>query len=69
MVMCGNGTVKIKTKEYGKARDWVAVINDTGLQPLEGWFHPHCFVFFSPPRGLISNNSEVKWFIDRENCI
>lgn len=63
-VTCGNRTVKIRTKGSGKARDWVAAINDAGLRPPEGWCHPHRFGSFAPPRGLTADGSEVQWFID-----
>ncbi|XP_024390954.1 phospholipase D zeta 1 [Physcomitrium patens] len=62
-VTCGTRTVRIRTQRAGRAKDWVASINDAGLRPPEGWCHPHRFGSFAPPRGF-SDGSEAQWFID-----
>eukprot|EP00250_Pteridium_aquilinum_P013724 c21534_g1_i1 orf=388-3765(+) len=63
-VVCGNRTVKIRSKRANNARDWVAAINDAGLRPPEGWCHPHRYGSFAPPRGTYDDGSEAQWFID-----
>ena len=54
----------MRTKSNAKVKDWVAAINDAGLQPPEGWCHPHRFGSFAPPRGLTEDGSQAQWFID-----
>lgn len=63
-VVCGNRTVKIRSKRASNARDWVAAVNDAGLRPPEGWCHPHRYGSFAPPRGTFDDGSEAQWFID-----
>lgn len=63
MVTCGTRAVRIRTQRGGRAKDWVANINDAGLRPPEGWCHPHRFGSFAPPRGF-SDGSEAQWFVD-----
>jgi phospholipase D1/2 len=63
-VVCGNRTIKIRSKRAGIARDWVAAINDAGLRPPEGWCHPHRYGSFAPPRGDYDDGSAAQWFID-----
>ncbi|KAG8480887.1 hypothetical protein CXB51_025579 [Gossypium anomalum] len=55
-VTCGSRSVRLRTKSSGKAKDWVAAINDAGLRPPEGWCHPHRFGSFAPQR--------AQWFVD-----
>ncbi|KAF8392647.1 hypothetical protein HHK36_022996 [Tetracentron sinense] len=64
MVICGNRSMKLRTRSNSKVRDWVAAINDAGLRPPEGWCHPHRFGSFAPPRGLTEDGSQAQWFID-----
>lgn len=61
---CGIRSVRIRSKNNAKVRDWVAAINDAGLRPPEGWCHPHRFGSFAPPRGLTEDGSQAQWFID-----
>jgi phospholipase D1/2 len=63
MVTCGTRSVRIRTQRAGRAKGWVANINDAGLRPPEGWCHPHRFGSFAPPRGF-SDGSEAQWFVD-----
>ena len=63
-VVCGNRTIRIRSKRAGIARDWVAAINDAGLRPPEGWCHSHRYGSFAPPRGDYDDGSEAQWFID-----
>ncbi|XP_075668798.1 phospholipase D zeta 1-like isoform X2 [Castanea sativa] len=39
-VTCGIWSVRIRGKNGGKVKDWVAAINDAGLRPPDGWCHP-----------------------------
>ena len=61
---CGIRSVRIRGKNGGKVKDWVAAINDAGLRPPEGWCHPHRFDSFAPPRGLAEDGSQAQWFVD-----
>ncbi|XP_052207226.1 phospholipase D zeta 1 isoform X2 [Diospyros lotus] len=63
-VTCGIRSMQLRTKSNAKVKDWVAAINDAGLQPPEGWCHPHRFGSFAPPRGLTEDGSQAQWFID-----
>ncbi|KAK7246359.1 hypothetical protein RIF29_41226 [Crotalaria pallida] len=63
-VTCGIRSIRIRVKSSGKAKDWVASINDAGLRPPEGWCHPHRYGSYAPPRGLIEDGSRAQWFID-----
>ncbi|XP_073104639.1 phospholipase D zeta 1 isoform X2 [Elaeis guineensis] len=63
-VSCGSRTIKLRVRTNAKVMDWVAAINDAGLQPPEGWCYPHRFGSFAPPRGLTEDGSQVQWFID-----
>lgn len=63
-VSCGNRSIKLRTTNSGKVKEWVAAINDAGLRPLEGWCHPHRFGSYAPPRGLTEDGSQAQWFID-----
>ncbi|TXG71668.1 hypothetical protein EZV62_000247 [Acer yangbiense] len=63
-VTCGNQSIRLRTKNNGKVKDWVASINDAGLRPPEGWCHPHRFGSFAPPRGLTDDGSQAQWFVD-----
>ncbi|KAH7573521.1 hypothetical protein JRO89_XS03G0164200 [Xanthoceras sorbifolium] len=63
-VTCGNRSIRLRTKNSGKVKDWVAAINDAGLRPPEGWCHPHRFGSFAPPRGLTDDGSQAQWFVD-----
>ncbi|PIN08407.1 Phospholipase D1 [Handroanthus impetiginosus] len=63
-VTCGTRSIKLRTKSNAKVKDWVAAINDAGLQPPEGWCHPHRFGSFAPPRGLTKDGSQAQWFVD-----
>ncbi|XP_017646720.2 phospholipase D zeta 1-like isoform X1 [Gossypium arboreum] len=63
-VTCGSRSIRLRTKSSGKAKDWVAAINDAGLRPPEGWCHPHRFGSFAPQRGLTEDGSQAQWFVD-----
>ncbi|XP_044479932.1 phospholipase D zeta 1-like isoform X2 [Mangifera indica] len=63
-VACGNRSIRLRTKNSAKVKDWVAAINDAGLGPPEGWCHPHRFGSFAPPRGLTDDGSQAQWFVD-----
>ncbi|XP_043811423.1 phospholipase D zeta 1 isoform X2 [Manihot esculenta] len=63
-VMCGNRSIRLRTKTGARVKDWVAAINDAGLRPPEGWCHPHRFGSFAPPRGLTEDGSQAQWFVD-----
>lgn len=60
----GNRNIRIRVKSSDKVKDWVAAINDAGVKPPEGWCHPHRYGSFSPPRGLIEDDSQAQWFVD-----
>ncbi|KAL3641911.1 Phospholipase D zeta 1 [Castilleja foliolosa] len=63
-VTCGTRSIRLRTKNDAKAKDWVAAINDAGLRPPEGWCHPHRFGSFAPPRGLTEDSSQAQWYVD-----
>ncbi|XP_047331779.1 phospholipase D zeta 1-like [Impatiens glandulifera] len=63
-VLCGNGSINLRTTSRAKVEDWVLAINDVSMKPLEGWSHPHRFGSFAPPRGLIEDASQAQWFVD-----
>jgi phospholipase D1/2 len=62
-VSSGGRTIKLRTRNSAKVKDWVTAIN-AARRPPEGWCHPHRFGSFAPPRGLTEDGSVVQWFID-----
>ncbi|XP_035817227.1 phospholipase D family protein isoform X2 [Zea mays] len=62
-VSSGGRTIKLRTRNSVKVKDWVTAIN-AARRPPEGWCHPHRFGSFAPPRGLTEDGSVVQWFID-----
>ncbi|KAI9122956.1 hypothetical protein K1719_005845 [Acacia pycnantha] len=63
-VTSGNRSIRVRVKGSDKVKDWVTAINDAGVKPPEGWCHPHRYGSFSPPRGLIEDDSQAQWFVD-----
>ncbi|KAK8481838.1 hypothetical protein V6N13_147719 [Hibiscus sabdariffa] len=63
-VSCGSWSMDLRVTSDGKAKEWVAVINDAGIGAPEGWCYPHRFGSFAPPRGLNEDGSQAQWFID-----
>ncbi|KAI3728081.1 hypothetical protein L6452_16709 [Arctium lappa] len=63
-VSSGNRRITLRCRTKAKARTWVVAINEAGLQPPEGWCHPHRFGSFAPPRGLTDDDSQAQWFVD-----
>lgn len=54
----------LRVTSNGKAKQWVASINDAGIGAPEGWCYPHRFSSFAPPRGLNEDGSHAQWFVD-----
>lgn len=54
----------LRVTSSGKAKQWVAAINDAGIGAPEGWCCPHRFSSFAPPRGLNEDGSQAQWFVD-----
>ncbi|KAE8660207.1 Phospholipase D p2 [Hibiscus syriacus] len=63
-VSCGIRSMDLRVTSDGKAKEWVAVINDAGIGDPGGWCYPHRFGSFAPPRGLNEDGSQAQWFID-----
>lgn len=59
-----NIIIRILVRQAAGSKDWVAAINEAGLQAPEAWCHPHRFGSFAPPRGMIPDGSEAQWFVD-----
>ncbi|GAQ88090.1 Phospholipase D zeta [Klebsormidium nitens] len=60
----GGRVLQIRTRHGAGSKDWVAAINEAGLQAPEAWCHPHRFGSFAPPRGMIADGSEAQWLVD-----
>ncbi|MBA0770961.1 hypothetical protein Gotri_019499 [Gossypium trilobum] len=63
-VSCGSWSMDLRVTSSGKAKQWVAAINDAGIGAPEGWCYPHRFSSFAPPRGLNEDGSQAQWFVD-----
>ncbi|KAK8329297.1 hypothetical protein V6Z11_A11G309600 [Gossypium hirsutum] len=63
-VSCGSWSMDLRVTSNGKAKQWVAAINDAGVGAPEGWCYPHRFSSFAPPRGLNEDGSQSQWYVD-----
>ncbi|XVE89606.1 hypothetical protein DITRI_Ditri20bG0009200 [Diplodiscus trichospermus] len=63
-VSCGSRSTNLRVTSHGKVKEWVAAVNDAGIECPEGWCYPHRFGSFAPPRGLNEDGSQAQWFID-----
>ncbi|KAK8633595.1 hypothetical protein V6N13_014439 [Hibiscus sabdariffa] len=63
-VSCGSWSMDLRVTSDGKAKEWIAAINDAGIGDTGGWCYPHRFGSFAPPRGWNEDGSQAQWFID-----